>query len=366
MHIQMQENDIRKLREGLVAAINTYVSDQTILDAFRSIDRHLFVPMFLDGKGWTRKVTAEENEEEWLRGIYTNRPLTTSLDIQGYPNCSSSQPNLMAQMLEAIKIRRGSRVLEIGTGTGYNAALLAHIVGPENVTTVDINESLLEVARERIERAVGPGVTILHEDGRNLPEWLRDFDAIIVTGAHERIEPCWISVLKPGGRLVMNWYKRFARVMLEAERVDNRLVGRVAYYDGDFMGLHDGQGIERHKVVYEQLPLVDMMFPSSWFDDQDFGFFLQLHLATRFHWYRKPQGKIYVIREQERITQFFENGVIHGDLSLAKEIIQIALEFEKMGRPSRLQYTFTADIDGKLSFFYKDRVFDVPGLVGHY
>jgi protein-L-isoaspartate O-methyltransferase len=189
--------DLTSLRNQLVAEIKKDVQDETILNAFRAVPRHEFIEIFFN-----RTTTLDKMQEwqpihpsdpKWLTEIYTNRPLTTSIDKNGNPNTSSSQPDIMAKMIRSVHLQPNHRVLEIGTGTGYNAAILAHIVGKENVVSIDINQSLLDTAQERIERIVGTGITLLNADGRNLPETLGRFDAIIVTGSHDRLELSWIK-----------------------------------------------------------------------------------------------------------------------------------------------------------------------------
>lgn len=276
------QQDIAMLQQRLVDAIKEFIQDETILHAFKRVPRHEFVPSFFDRvpgrkREW-RRVSALNEPEEWLEKVYTNRPLTISIDAQGYSNCSSSLPDLMALMIQSVSIgqvqKQSGRVLEVGTGTGYNAALIGSIIGPTSVTTVDINQALLDVAGERIRRTVGTGTNIMHLDGRHLPHDLREFDAIIVTGAHQRLETSWIEALKPGGRIVFNWMKSFARVMIEAEKCSNgTMIGKVSSYGGDFMGLHDGQGITREPIPFNQLAPIDGALLSSLFDDQDFRFF---------------------------------------------------------------------------------------------
>jgi protein-L-isoaspartate O-methyltransferase len=109
------------------------------------------VPPLYDESAW----------QTWLSTIYQNQALTTQIDERGIPTSSSSQPGVMAWMLEQLQVEPGMRVLEIGTGTGYNAALLAKLAGdPHYVTTVDIDPMLIEMARSHIEEIVGSGMTI--------------------------------------------------------------------------------------------------------------------------------------------------------------------------------------------------------------
>ncbi|PRH79465.1 methyltransferase, partial [Streptomyces solincola] len=119
--------------------------------AFEEVPRHLFVPGYHIGVlGGYERLAAEDPDPDkrarWLEGAYLDRPLAT--DVRGGELVSSSsQPSLMAGMLQALELRDGEAVLEIGTGTGYNAALLCHRLGDGLVTTVDLDEGITGPAR---------------------------------------------------------------------------------------------------------------------------------------------------------------------------------------------------------------------------
>jgi protein-L-isoaspartate(D-aspartate) O-methyltransferase len=131
--------------------------------------------------------------------------LATQIDRRGLPTSSSSQPSVMAVMLEQLDVRSGMRVLEIGTGTGYNAALLAVLVGdPRLVTTVDLDPVLVDLARSCLVHAVERGMTICAYNGLDgyLPH--APYDRIIATGSFLPFPWPWIEQLSLDGRLVMD------------------------------------------------------------------------------------------------------------------------------------------------------------------
>jgi protein-L-isoaspartate O-methyltransferase len=108
----------------------------------------------------------------------------------------------MAQMLEDLKLAAGQRVLEIGAGTGYNAALLAHIVGPGRVITVDVDRDVLSEAWDHLRGFPERGVELKHADGRyGYPE-AAPYDRIMVTAATPDLEPAWMEQLAEGGLLL--------------------------------------------------------------------------------------------------------------------------------------------------------------------
>src|SRR5574339_136221 len=110
-----------------------WIQTPDVEGAFRAVLRHYFLP----GRP--------------LEEVYSDHVIPTKQDPEGQWISSSSQPAIMAIMLEQLGLEPGHRVLEIGAGTGYNAALMAHIVGETGqVVTVDIDDDLVESAREHL------------------------------------------------------------------------------------------------------------------------------------------------------------------------------------------------------------------------
>src|SRR5688500_9892990 len=112
-----------------------------------------------------------------------------------------SQRDVVALMIEDIQTRSGKRVLEVGTGSGYQAAVLAQTGC--RVWTIEIFRALAEEARNRLKRLGYTNVTVRYGDGyAGWPE-MAPFDAIVVTAAAEKVPPPLLQQLGPGGRLVM-------------------------------------------------------------------------------------------------------------------------------------------------------------------
>ena len=140
------------LRERLVAQVlaTSGIRDERIAAALRDVPRHLFLP----------HLPPEE--------AYLDDAIVTKRDAEGQPISSSSQPAIMAIMLDQLDLAPGYRVLEIGAGTGYNAALIRHIIGPAGtVVSVDIETDLVERAREHLASAGYLDVTV---DGKTREE----------------------------------------------------------------------------------------------------------------------------------------------------------------------------------------------------
>ncbi|MEU4419742.1 methyltransferase domain-containing protein [Actinoplanes sp. NPDC024001] len=163
--------------------------------AFAAVPREVFVP---DGfhRGDGRRVLPAD--PEFLPTVYSNDVLVTKLN-EGRPCSSSSQPSLMAIMLDALDVRPGARVLEIGAGTGYNAALLATLGA--TVTTVDVQADVADRARSALARAGIDGVRVSTADGYTTGSDDR-YDRIIVTVGVAGVSPHWLDRLEPDGLIV--------------------------------------------------------------------------------------------------------------------------------------------------------------------
>lgn len=166
-----------------------------LIAAFAAVPREMFVPDgFRHQGGWLRP-----GDPGFLEAVYSDDVLVTKLDGRR-PVSSSSQPSLMALMLAALDVRPGQRVLEIGAGTGYNAALLARL-GAE-VTSVDVQADVADRARAALDRAGVTGVRVLHGDGYAGAPGER-FDRVIVTVGVAGLSPRWLSQLNQGGLAVV-------------------------------------------------------------------------------------------------------------------------------------------------------------------
>ena len=153
------------------------IRDPTILDAFRSVPREAFV---------------SEEQRQWA---YEDHPLPIEAGQ------TISQPYIVALMIAAAGAGSGQRVLEIGSGSGYAAAVLGRIAG--KVIGIERQHDLVEVARERLKRLDYSNVRIIEGDGtRGCPEEA-PFDAILVAASGSHVPRALLDQLAPGGRLVM-------------------------------------------------------------------------------------------------------------------------------------------------------------------
>lgn len=178
----------RRRNEQLVAQLEAGGSlhDPAVAAAFRTVLRHHFLPGLP------------------LRDVYEDTAITTKTGERGEAISSSSQPAIMAVMLEQLHVEPGQRVLEIGTGTGYNAALLSRLAaGPDGrVISIDIDEDLCEQARANLRAAGAERVEVVRADGAEGWPAGAPYDRVMVTACGEDLSPAWLDQLAEGGRLV--------------------------------------------------------------------------------------------------------------------------------------------------------------------
>ena len=181
--IPSQGADFGELRHKMVEEVAASAYDDgfplspSVLAAMEKVERHHFVPAWL------------------VPFAYLNHPLPI-----GHGQ-TISQPVVVALMTELLKVKSGDTVLEVGTGSGYQAAVLAEIT--QSVYSIEVIEPLEKQAAERLKSLGYGNVTVRMGDGYyGWPE-AAPFDAIIVTAAASQVPPPLLKQLKPGGRMVI-------------------------------------------------------------------------------------------------------------------------------------------------------------------
>ncbi|MFF4485029.1 methyltransferase domain-containing protein [Streptomyces sp. NPDC001544] len=245
-------------REALVREIDAsgvWKADPVWREVFAAVPRHLFVPYYYVGVigGYERRWGENpdpEARERWLDGAYADAPLATRLR-DGELLSSSSQPSLMARMLVALRVADGDRVLEIGAGTGYNAALLAHRLGDDDlVTTVDLEPEITESARRHLAAAGYHPAVITGDGSRGVPE-RAPFDRIIATCALPSVPRAWLAQCRPGGRVLTPLATGLAALTVaDPGHAEGRFLATPAY----FVPLRGGDRPEPGPTSFEGLP----------------------------------------------------------------------------------------------------------------
>ncbi|MFI7287442.1 methyltransferase domain-containing protein [Streptomyces anulatus] len=179
--------------------------------AFRCVPRHAFLP----GTVWTGddlvECSRETDPEDWLRHAYADTAVVTQIndgravEQDGrWASCSASAPSIVLRMLDMLDVRAGHRVLEIGSGTGWNAALLAHRLGPGQVVTVEVDPALAARAAGRLENA-GLDARVIQGDGARGHAADSPYDRVIATCSVRTVPAAWIAQTRPGGVVLVPW-----------------------------------------------------------------------------------------------------------------------------------------------------------------
>ncbi|MCK2243199.1 MULTISPECIES: methyltransferase domain-containing protein [unclassified Crossiella] len=248
-----------------------------VLAAFERVDRGWFVPrrMWCSPRGrLPQPVDLLTDPELWRRCVYGDTVVVTQFDdgathwpeVGRVATSSASQPRLVVDMLERLRLRPGTAVLEIGAGTGYNAALLAELAGAERVTTVELDPALAEIAAANLARTGHP-VHLVRGDGTLGCPDRAPFDRVVATVAAvgDGLPYAWVEQTRPGGLILTPWGNAYDNgVLLELTvRPDGTaagpVVGGVAFmqlrgqrvftgHAADFAELADA-GDPRHSAV---------------------------------------------------------------------------------------------------------------------
>jgi methyltransferase of ATP-grasp peptide maturase system len=256
--------------------------------------RHPYVPSYYPELGAPCLLSIDPaRRSEWLAAVYSDQTLITkvvlvphsrTLGPGSYPmfTSSSSLPTLVLTMLEALEVTDGDRVLEIGTGSGYNAALLCERLGSDRVTSVDIDPELVELARERL-AANGYTPALAAVDGAGGYPAGAPYDRIIATCSVPAVPPAWLAQVAPGGMIMVDVRGKLGGgvVRLTVDG-DGTATGHFLPGYGSFMPL-------RHTVEFlppgplwetddEPVESVSQVDPAQLQWNSDFGFVAQWHL----------------------------------------------------------------------------------------
>lgn len=244
--------------------------------AFRAVPRHVLVPVcYRPENGTWRELRTDTPAGMEL--VYSN----TALFILLGGLSSSSMPGLMARMLDALDVESSHHVLEIGTGAGYNAALLCHGLSSEQVTSVDVEPVLIERARHRL-ATLGYHPHLEAADGIAGVPRRAPFDRLIATCAVPRVPWPWVQQIREGGTLLVDVkIAESAGNLVLLRRRGPGAEGRFLSRWGGFMPLRSGPAPvprqSRRDPVGARLRATALDLPRPW---EDLGFWFFLHLVS--------------------------------------------------------------------------------------
>jgi len=222
--------------------------------AVGAVPRHEFVPQFfrmMDGPGPSRwePITRERvGLDRWLELAYADDSLVTQLDgvgrpsdvgepvVGAVPTSSSTMPSLVVRMWEDLRVDDDTRVLEIGTGTGYSTALGCQRLGEDRVTSVEVDPEVADAARAALKRAGYQPALVVGDGLRGYPA-RAPYDRIIATCAVRTVPAAWIEQTRPGGLIlvtVSGWLNGSGLALLKVTEGDTA-EGRFLPGDVSFM-----------------------------------------------------------------------------------------------------------------------------------
>ncbi|GAA4609424.1 methyltransferase domain-containing protein [Actinoallomurus liliacearum] len=195
-------------------------------EALAAIPRESFIPdeIFVsDEQGRLVPITRSDDPELWHRHVAADAPVVTRTafdpDVPAElcdaaagrgveATSSSSAPYIMARMIDALELRRGMRLLEVGTGTGYNAAVLAHLLGAENIVSIEIDPVAAARAGRALEK-IGHPVEVIVGNGEKGHPARAPYDRILATASAHTVPYAWVEQVRPGGVIVVPWAPTF-------------------------------------------------------------------------------------------------------------------------------------------------------------
>ncbi|MGH3774653.1 MAG: methyltransferase domain-containing protein [Pseudonocardiaceae bacterium] len=358
--------------QGKARELTQQLTDAGMLDpswhaAFENTPRHIFVPRFYRHDMTVLDGSNPAHHREWLDAVYSDDSLPTryapvpGTDLM-WPTSSSTKPSLMARMLTLLDVRSGHRVMEIGTGTGYNTALLCHRLGDGKVTSIDIDPDLVSTADTRLAE-LGHHPTLVTGDGvHGIPD-AAPFDRIIATCAVPAVPGQWITQLREGGIIVTDLRGGISSNLTVFHKINPATVeGHVLTTPGHFMWLRPRvdnplrNGDEFVTIVDrdDATQRLTQLDPGV-LDHPDLRFLLQLREPTLQAVWRVIRDGTELLCVQARDGAWAEADVTerHGQHTVTQggprrvwdRIEHIATVWSQLGRPSADRFGLTVITD---------------------
>lgn len=345
---------------------------EPIRQALLSVPRHRFLDGWFQLEFDKRRLAfhhvdfdKESPSDEQLSLIYSDQALVTAHD-QLFPTSSTSQPSLVAGMLQLLDVSPGMRILEIGTGTGYNAALLAELSGnPANICTIECQQNVAEKAKRFLTEEGYGDVHVVWGDGFHGVRDGAPFDRIIATVGCSDLSPHWLKQLSPEGKMLIPLNQGFSDplALLERDLEDpacavGTIVDRSAFMKirgilewGNLWRTFTLQGLpdkpEWCRSVLEHLDVsARSRHPVSSHNHWSFHFFLSL--CSRELWYDNrgygladPGSRSVILLTAEGIKAFSATGDSEACEHLYRRLLAIHARWIRLGCPAPADYALS-------------------------
>jgi protein-L-isoaspartate(D-aspartate) O-methyltransferase len=323
------------------------IGSPAIEAAFRQVPRHRLLETFTyrDETGPVRiDHDPQQPRARDLELIYADHALATR-HIDGWPASSTSMPSMMAEALARLDLSPGMRVLEVGAGTGYNAALMAEITGDQHlVTAVDNLPDVVEQTSRLLAAAGYPGIGVRHGDGFDGAGDQAPFDRIVASVGCSDLSPHWAAQLAGGGAMLIPLAHCGSHPFVLLRREAGELRGRLVLWTG-FMPARGPLFIKdqwpagmvhgaREEIGHEPAPGPGAVLSGPGEED-GFLFFLGLHDRRALHLAEGPG----LSAMHDGWAMLGPDGITWWkDVTLARTLERRYLDWDARGRPGAGDY----------------------------
>jgi protein-L-isoaspartate(D-aspartate) O-methyltransferase len=339
--------------------------------AFRRVPRHRLVESFYDYPvpppgstpaplepfQYVPTIYDPDNPSpEHLDILYADRAIATRV-ADGRSTSSTSQPALVASMLEQLELSPGLKVLEIGAGTGYNAALMAEIIEDQSrIVSLDIQSDVVEQTRRLLTTAGYPDINILLRDGFEGAPETAPHNRIVATVGCSDLSPHWVEQLHPEGFMLIPLAHGGWHPLVRVWRQDEKVMGRIVGFSG-FMRIqgematagpwphHQNASLAPDMTKAQRLPLwddfeVEELRRGGGASFGGFYYFLALRDHRTFSSMARPRG--YGLHDSEAGSVLIspEEGhiLLDGDPSLYEHLSHLYAGWQAVGSPKLTDY----------------------------
>ncbi|MFJ8434466.1 methyltransferase domain-containing protein [Kitasatospora sp. NPDC094019] len=246
---------------GLLRAVAEYLGHDVAPEweaAAYAVPRHRFMPDLIRDADTLEPISRTGDPTDWWASAYAEAPVVTQIndgretDDDPVPTSSLSDPGIVFRMLDMLDLRNGMRVLEIGTGPGWNAALMSYRLGPGLVTSVEIDPDVTASARNAL-HGLGLSPVVVCGDGSR--GWARGapYDRVIATCAFRFVPPDLIEQTVPGGLVLLPWDSPWSGwgLLLLAVAADGSASGRFSPHSAFMLNRKHRSGVRLYRDVVD-------------------------------------------------------------------------------------------------------------------